>query len=110
MSCGRTIRVLRAHRVSLAFLAAAAVIGVVAIFDHHRKQDRINDAQVAAYFCRVQHVGCAGTPWRRIEDEWQSRQIAYETAVIVLGSVGLVLIGYRVARGGARTSSSRSGR
>jgi hypothetical protein len=96
--------------VSLACLVAAGVVGLVAIVDHHRKQARINDAQVADYFCRLQSIRCGGTPWRRIEDEWQTRQLAYEIAVIALGGFGLALIGYRVARGGATTSSSRSGR
>ena len=104
------IGVLRSYWLSLACLGAAAVIGVVAIVDHHRKQDQIDAAQVDEYFCREQQVRCGGTPWERIEDDWQARQVGYEAAVIALGGLGVVLIGYRVARGRARTSSSRSGR
>jgi hypothetical protein len=95
----------------LACLVSAAVLGAVAITDHHRKQQRINDAQVAAYFCRVQHTHCGAESWHKIEADWQTRQIMYEVAVVALGGLGLLVIGYRLARGGgAMTSRKRSGR
>jgi hypothetical protein len=66
--------------------------------DHHLKQRSINEAQVADYFCRVQHVRCGHESWHRIEERWQSRQLAYEIVLIVVGGLGVALVGYRVVR------------
>jgi hypothetical protein len=99
-----------AYWIGLACLATAAVVGVAAIADHHRKQQRIDDAQVAAYFCRVQHSCRGGESWQKIEAAWQTRQIAYEAAVSTLGGLAFLVVGYRLARGGATRSRMRSGR
>jgi hypothetical protein len=82
----------------LACLATAGTVGVATIVDHHLKQRNINDAQVARYFCRVQHTRCGYESWRRIEARWQSRQLAYEIVVIGFGGLGLALLGYRLVR------------
>lgn len=93
------MRILRTQLLlPLACYAIAGVVGMAAIVDHHLKQGRINEAQVSAYFCRVQHTRCGGTSWQRIEARWQSRQLTYEIVVIALAGIGLALAGYRIVR------------
>jgi hypothetical protein len=103
------LSLLRAHRVSIVCLAAALLVGLAAIVDHHYKQRRIDDAQVSDYFCRFYNTRCGGPSWHRIEARWQTRQLAYEAAVSALGGFALVLAAYRLVRK-PRMSSWRSGR
>jgi hypothetical protein len=92
------IGVLRSERLALVSLLVAALIGVAAVVDHELKQRRINSAEVDDYYCRTQGIRCSGSSWHEIEDRWQTRQIAYEVAVICIGGAGTARLVYRVAR------------
>ena len=76
---------LRTFAVPLALLAAALVLGGVAFADHWWKQQRIDRAEVADWYCRHRGVDCGATSWRTLEAHWQDRQVGYEIAVCLLG-------------------------
>jgi hypothetical protein len=71
----------RTFAIPLVFLAAALVVGLVAIGDHWWKQQRIDRAELAEWYCRHDGTECNGPVWRTLEAHWQDRQVAYEVAV-----------------------------
>ena len=104
--------VLRSLRFAAACLVLALAVGVGAVLDHRAKQERIDRAQVADWYCRHLAVRCGGEPWQTIEHRWQIRQYAYEGAVALLAGLAVLSVGYRLGSRARRPmpSSSRSGR
>ena len=83
-------RAFHRHKLSLVALAAAGIIGLVAIADHRNKQARINRAEVSEWFCKHRGQRCGGPSSRRIEDHWNERQLGYEAIVAVLAGFAVV--------------------
>jgi hypothetical protein len=88
----------RRHWVSIACLAAAALLAAAAVADHAWKAARMNEAQVGEWFCAHRGTHCGGASSAQIEAHWQQRQWAYEIAVAGLGGFGLVSVAYRFTR------------
>ena len=88
-------RQLRRHLLGFACLAAAGLIGVAAIVDHHWKTERADRLEVAEWYCIHLGTRCGGPSWETVETRWNERQLGYEIAVGVLGAAG---IGFFVVR------------
>jgi hypothetical protein len=85
----------RRHLLGLACLAAAGLVGLAAIADHHWKQARQDRAEVAAWYCAHQRTHCGEESASKIETRWNEREVGYKIVVSVLGAtgVGLLLLG-----------------
>jgi hypothetical protein len=74
--------------IGLGLVLLALMTGGIAIVDHHVKQRRIDRAEVLSWFCVHQGTRCGGPVPERIEKRWNERQIAYESAVVLLTLAG----------------------
>jgi hypothetical protein len=92
-------RQLRRHLVAVACLAAALLVGLAAIADHHLKNERSDRAELAEWYCTHLGTRCGGESSAGIEDGWNDRELGYEIAVGVLGlgGGGLLLLRSRRA-------------
>jgi hypothetical protein len=90
--------VLRRHLLAVVCFAAAGLIGLAAVADHRNKNARSNRAQVSEWYCEHRGTRCGGPSSASIEAHWQSRQWAYEVAVVALGGFAIVSFAYRLAR------------
>jgi hypothetical protein len=95
---GPYLGAMRRQLISVVCLAAALLIGIVAIVDHRNKQARINRADVGEWYCRHDGTRCGGPSSERIEAHWNERQWGYEIAVSALGGFAIVRLVYRLAR------------
>jgi hypothetical protein len=92
------LTIARRHLVSILCLALAAMIGLAAIADHRNKQDRINRAEVAEWYCAHQQVRCRGPSSNSIEAHWNQRQWMYQIVVVGLGGTAVALLAFRSFR------------
>ena len=81
----------------LGLVLLALVVGGIAMMDHHLKQRRINRAEVLGWYCVHQGTQCGGPLPERIERRWNERQVAYESAVVLLTFAGVVCLIFTVA-------------
>ncbi len=80
-------------------MALAATIGLAAIADHRNKQDRMNRAELAEWYCAHQQVQCGGPSPSRIEAHWNQRQWMYQIVVVGLGGTAVALLAFRAFLG-----------
>jgi hypothetical protein len=92
------VRLLRRHVLSIACFCLAGATGLAAIADHRWKQDRVNRAHVADWYCANRGLFCGGASAHVIERRWNHRQLGYEAAVIAFGGFAIVRFAYRSAR------------
>lgn len=88
----------RRYALPLRCLAAALVLAVAAVVDHRWKEERINRAEVAEWYCSHDGTRCGGPSSRRIEAHWNERQLGYELGTGTLAGVALVAAGLRARR------------
>jgi hypothetical protein len=78
--------------IGLACLFLAALTAAIAIGDHRDKQDRVNQAELDAWYCIHQDIRCGGRSPERIERRWNERQVGYEAAVAILTAGGVLFL------------------
>jgi len=84
---------LRLRLVAFACFAAAGLVGITAIADHHWKNVRGDRAEIAEWYCQHQGIRCGGASSAGIEARWNQRERVYVIVVSVLGAAGIVLLG-----------------
>src|SRR3954447_13159733 len=92
--CGASV----VDRLAIVLVAAAILVGVVAVIDHRNKQARMNRAELAEWYCGHGGTRCGGPSSERIEAHWNERQWAYEIAVVALGAGAVARVGLRARR------------
>jgi hypothetical protein len=86
---------------ALVALAACAVIGLVAVVDHSRKERAVQAANVSAWFCEHGHPErCEETKPATVEHAWNVRERIYQAGFGVGSAMllGVVLIVVRDVR------------
>jgi hypothetical protein len=79
--------------IATACLLVTALVGVAAIVDHRVKQDRMDRAEVSAWFCAHDGSRCRGPSAQGIESSWNERELAYEGVIAVLSGCALLSFG-----------------
>jgi hypothetical protein len=85
-------------RLAMVLVAAAVLIGIGAVVDHHAKQARINRAEIGEWYCLHRGTRCGGPSSDRIEARWNERQSAYEAVVVALGATAVARVVLRARR------------
>jgi hypothetical protein len=85
----------RHHRLTLACLAIAGLIGVAAVADHTVKQRRMNRAELAEWYCVHERTRCLGASSAALEARWNERETGYVLAIAVTLGIGLAGAGLR---------------
>jgi hypothetical protein len=75
----------------IALSAAAIVVAIVAVTDHHRSQARSNRVQLAEWYCDHKGTRCGGPSSERLHDAWENRELGYKVTEGVLA--GALLLG-----------------
>ena len=94
---------LRRHLLSVVALVIAALIIPLGLIDHHRKQLRMNEAEVGEWYCAHLGTRCDGPSSASIEDHWNTREACYVALLVALtGFAALRIIVPYPARGSRR--------
>ena len=75
----------------------AAVVGLVAVADHHRTRDRLDRADVFSWYCDHRKIFCAREKPEPIHQGWVTREYAYKAAEALL-ALTFVVAGFRLLR------------
>lgn len=94
---------LRRYWASLLCFALAAAIGLAAIADHRNKGSRTGKAEVLEWYCAHDGTQCGGPSSKRIEADWNERELGYVIAVSALGGFAILLFFGRRYAGNAMT-------
>lgn len=74
------------YRAALAIVVVAGTIGGFALADHRHKQASTNRLQRAEWYCEHRATRCGGRSSDALEENWERREVAYETAVVVFAA------------------------
>ena len=77
-----------AWRVLLLVCVCASALAIVAVLDHRHKNQRIDRAELAEWYCVHFGMGCGGVRAASIERRWNEREVVYKGAMCVLAAVG----------------------
>jgi hypothetical protein len=90
-------RFVRRYRASFVCFALATVLGLSAIADHVNKDSRTDKAELQEWYCEHNRTHCGGPSPKRIEEQWETRELGYKIAVPGLyGFAILLFVGRRL--------------